>query len=82
VGEWTVLDAKDAPHDMVRLVFSDETHLTLESGQVCSYHASLGKTVNITFPSGQTYTYGFSRSGELLTLVDGGRKIKYQLNQP
>ena len=81
VGEWMVVNSKNAPAGLTRMTFSDEKHLTLSTGEICQYRTRSDHTVEITFPNGKTFDYGFTRSGEDLTLVDNGRKIPYTLNQ-
>jgi hypothetical protein len=81
VGRWTAVDAAQAPAHMARLqVSADE--ITLDNGDVATYVLDpKDHTAKITFPNSQTYTYGYSRSGENMTLVDGNRRVRYVLDQ-
>lgn len=82
VGNWTAVDTATAPAHMVKLVVTSSSEMTLDNGEMAAYVLEpKDHTVKITFANGNKYTYGFSRSGEDLTLVDAGRRIRYRLDQ-
>jgi hypothetical protein len=81
VGNWIVVDSDAVPNGLRQMTFADEHHLKLANGDLCEYTAVSDAIVKITYPDGKTYDYGYSRSGEYLTLVDNNRKIHYTLNQ-
>lgn len=81
IGEWTIVNSSEAPAPLRQMKFSDEHHMQLADGESCEYTAVSDGLVKITYPDGKSYDYGFSRSGEYLTLVDNGKKIPYTLVQ-
>jgi hypothetical protein len=82
VGTWTAVDSASAPTHMAKIVVSSGTEMTLDDGQVAKYSMdSKEHTITVTFATGATFTYGFSRSGENMTLVDSGKRIRYFLDQ-
>jgi len=81
-GKWVSTDAAKAPTGLTRFTVNDEKHLVLDNGTIAEYSLKPKQhTIQITFPDRDAITYGFSRSGENLTLVDGTRKVKFLLDQ-
>ncbi|AIE87983.1 hypothetical protein OP10G_4615 [Fimbriimonas ginsengisoli Gsoil 348] len=67
---------------MVKIAISNEHQMTLDNGSVIEYQQDPKKHIlTVNFPDGRVITYGYSRSGENLTLVDADKRIKYLLDQ-
>lgn len=81
IGRWVAVTPTDVPPGMDILNFPDESQLKLSNGDQCSYEVVDKANVQITFPNGHMFKYGYTRSGENLTLVDGRSKYLYTKDQ-